>query len=169
MIVRPSVKTPAKKGRDDGTQADQRQGQPASTLAASRAVQRDYNEAALIHQVVTAYQANGAGTRSKTRGEVNKSHKKPWRQKGTGRARGRGEQPAVARRRQDLPMVLAGRELLAEGQPQDVPARASRRSCRSWCARSVSQGDRVDRGGHAEDRQFAKKMKGWACGAPCWS
>ena len=65
------------------------QGQPASTLAASDALfGRDYNEA-LVHQVVTAYQANGRqGTRAqKSRGEINKSHKKPWRQKGTGRAR----------------------------------------------------------------------------------
>ena len=36
------------------------------------------------------------------------------------RARGPGQQPAVARRRQDLP-VLARRELLAQGEPQDVP------------------------------------------------
>ena len=36
------------------------------------------------------------------------------------RSRGPGEQPAVARRRQDLP-VVARREFLAQGQPQDVP------------------------------------------------
>jgi large subunit ribosomal protein L4 len=49
---------------------------------------RAYNEA-LVHQVVVAYQANGRqGTRAqKTRGEVRHSTKKPWRQKGTGRAR----------------------------------------------------------------------------------
>jgi large subunit ribosomal protein L4 len=49
---------------------------------------RDYNEA-LVHQVVVAYQANGRqGTRQqKTRAEVRHSTKKPWRQKGTGRAR----------------------------------------------------------------------------------
>ena len=49
---------------------------------------RDFNEA-LIHQVVVAYQANGrAGTRAqKGRAEVKHSTKKPWRQKGTGRAR----------------------------------------------------------------------------------
>jgi large subunit ribosomal protein L4 len=49
---------------------------------------RDFNEA-LIHQVVIAYQANGrAGTRAqKGRAEVKHSTKKPWRQKGTGRAR----------------------------------------------------------------------------------
>jgi len=47
-----------------------------------------FNEA-LVHQVVTAYMANGRqGTRAqKERGEINKSKKKPWKQKGTGRAR----------------------------------------------------------------------------------
>ena len=49
---------------------------------------RDYNEA-LIHQVVVAYQANARqGTRAqKNREAVKHSTKKPWRQKGTGRAR----------------------------------------------------------------------------------
>ncbi|MFT3929860.1 MAG: 50S ribosomal protein L4 [Spongiibacteraceae bacterium] len=49
---------------------------------------RDYNED-LVHQVVTAYMAAGRqGTRSqKTRSEVRGGGKKPWRQKGTGRAR----------------------------------------------------------------------------------
>jgi large subunit ribosomal protein L4 len=49
---------------------------------------RVYNEA-LVHQVVVAYSANGRqGTRAqKTRSEVRHSTRKPWRQKGTGRAR----------------------------------------------------------------------------------
>lgn len=49
---------------------------------------RDYNEA-LVHQIVVAYQANGRqGTRAqKDRGEVKHTTKKPFRQKGTGRAR----------------------------------------------------------------------------------
>ena len=49
---------------------------------------RDYNEA-LVHQVVVAYQANARqGTRAqKDRGTVKHSTKKPFRQKGTGRAR----------------------------------------------------------------------------------
>ncbi len=49
---------------------------------------REFNES-LVHQVVTAYQAGGrAGTRAqKTRAEVRGSGAKPWRQKGTGRAR----------------------------------------------------------------------------------
>jgi large subunit ribosomal protein L4 len=49
---------------------------------------RDFNEA-LIHQVVTAYAAGSRqGSRAqKTRSEVSGGGKKPWRQKGTGRAR----------------------------------------------------------------------------------
>ena len=65
------------------------QGQNASTLSASDALfAREYNES-LVHQVVIAYQANARqGTRAqKGRSDVNRSGKKPWRQKGTGRAR----------------------------------------------------------------------------------
>src|SRR5690349_24209183 len=49
---------------------------------------REFNEA-LVHQVVVASQANARiGSRAqKDRGAVNHSTKKPWRQKGTGRAR----------------------------------------------------------------------------------
>jgi large subunit ribosomal protein L4 len=49
---------------------------------------RDYNEA-LVHQVVVAFQANARqGTRAQLdRAQVKHSTKKPWRQKGTGRAR----------------------------------------------------------------------------------
>lgn len=49
---------------------------------------RDFNET-LVHQAVTAYMAGGrSGTRAqKTRSEVRGGGKKPWRQKGTGRAR----------------------------------------------------------------------------------
>ncbi|GAA3910053.1 50S ribosomal protein L4 [Halomonas cibimaris] len=49
---------------------------------------KDFNEA-LVHQVVTAYLAGGRqGTRAqKNRSDVRGGGKKPWRQKGTGRAR----------------------------------------------------------------------------------
>jgi large subunit ribosomal protein L4 len=65
------------------------QGQAASNVAAADTIfGRDYNEA-LIHQVVVAYQANArSGNRKqKDREEVHHTTKKPWRQKGTGRAR----------------------------------------------------------------------------------
>jgi len=64
-------------------------GQQAASLAVSdETFGRAYNEA-LVHQVVTAFQANArSGNRAqKTRAEVKASTHKPWRQKGTGRAR----------------------------------------------------------------------------------
>src|SRR5580765_2521276 len=49
---------------------------------------KDFNQA-LVHQIVVAFQANARiGSRAqKDRGAVNHTTKKPWRQKGTGRAR----------------------------------------------------------------------------------
>jgi len=64
-------------------------GEATASVTASDAVfGRAYNEA-LVHQLVTAYLANGrSGTRAQLgRSDVNKSTAKPWRQKGTGRAR----------------------------------------------------------------------------------
>ncbi|HFC8458282.1 TPA: 50S ribosomal protein L4 [Neisseria subflava] len=64
-------------------------GQVSGSLAVSDALfAREYN-GALVYQLVTAYLANArSGNRAqKTRAEVNHSTKKPWRQKGTGRAR----------------------------------------------------------------------------------
>ena len=61
----------------------------AGTVAVSEAnFAREYNEA-LVHQVVTAFLSGARqGTRAqKTRSEVAGGGKKPWRQKGTGRAR----------------------------------------------------------------------------------
>ncbi len=65
------------------------QGKPTAKLAASDAAfGREFNEA-LVHQVVTAYLANArlATRAQKDRGTVTHTTKKPWRQKGTGRAR----------------------------------------------------------------------------------
>jgi large subunit ribosomal protein L4 len=64
-------------------------GQDAGAVSASDELfARDYNEA-LVHQLVTAYMANGrSGDRAQmTRAEVRHSTKKPFRQKGTGNAR----------------------------------------------------------------------------------
>ncbi|HTD90124.1 MAG TPA: 50S ribosomal protein L4 [Burkholderiales bacterium] len=65
------------------------QGKATAKVSASDATfGREFNEA-LVHQLVTAYLANArSGTRAqKDRGEVRHSTKKPFRQKGTGRAR----------------------------------------------------------------------------------
>ena len=67
---------------DDRGQATSKVDAPDTVFA------RDYNEA-LVHQIVVAFQANARqGTRAqKDRTMVKHSTKKPWRQKGTGRAR----------------------------------------------------------------------------------
>ena len=64
------------------------QGQASTFAAPDTVFGRDYNEA-LIHQIVVAFQANarGGNRAQKDRAEVKHSTKKPWRQKGTGRAR----------------------------------------------------------------------------------
>lgn len=65
------------------------QGQDAGAVSAADTLfGREYNEA-LVHQLVTAYMANGrSGDRAQlTRAEVRHSTKKPFKQKGTGRAR----------------------------------------------------------------------------------
>jgi large subunit ribosomal protein L4 len=64
-------------------------GQDAGAVTGSDALfAREYNEA-LVHQLVTAYMANGrSGDRAQlTRAEVRHSTKKPFKQKGTGNAR----------------------------------------------------------------------------------
>lgn len=63
-------------------------GDAGAVSAADTLFGREYNEA-LVHQLVKAFLANARqGTRAqKTRTEVHHSTKKPFRQKGTGRAR----------------------------------------------------------------------------------
>ena len=57
-------------------------------MASDEIFARDYNEA-LVHQVVTAFMSNArsGNSKQKDREEVRHSTKKPFRQKGTGRAR----------------------------------------------------------------------------------
>ena len=64
-------------------------GQATANLSASDELfGREYNED-LVHQLVTAYMANARGANSKQKGrsEIAKSTRKPFAQKGTGRAR----------------------------------------------------------------------------------
>jgi large subunit ribosomal protein L4 len=63
--------------------------QPEASITISDTVfDRKYNES-LVHQLVTSYLANArsANRAQKERSDVSKSNHKPWRQKGTGRAR----------------------------------------------------------------------------------
>ena len=94
VVVRPAVKAPPRrpprKERTDATRTPER-ARPGDRRRSTRPTpssRRDYNEA-LVHQIVVAFQANARqGTRAQLdRGEVKHSTKKPWRQKGTGRAR----------------------------------------------------------------------------------
>ena len=137
------------------------QGQPASTLAASDALfGRDYNEA-LIHQIVTAYRANGRqGTRAqKSRGEINKSHKKPWRQKGTGRARA-GQA--------NSPLWRGGGRIFPSSPDENFSQKVNRKMYRAGIASILSQLVREERlkvieaiaADSPKTREFAKKMKG---------
>jgi len=64
-------------------------GQAAANVSASdEFFGREYNED-LVHQLVTAYMANAraASSKQKGRSEIAKSTRKPFKQKGTGRAR----------------------------------------------------------------------------------
>ena len=136
-------------------------GQAATTLAASDELfGRDYNEA-LIHQVVTAYQANGRqGTRAqKSRGEVNKSHKKPWRQKGTGRARA-GQA--------NSPLWRGGGRIFPNLPDENFSQKVNRKMYRAGIASILSQLVREERlkvidaiaADTPKTRAFAQKMKG---------
>ena len=113
-------------------------GEPATTAHASDALfGRDYNEA-LIHQVVTAYQANGRqGTRAqKARGDMNKSHKKPWRQKGTGRARA-GQA--------NSPLWRGGGKIFPSSPDENFSHKVNRKMYRAGIASILSQLVREDR------------------------
>ncbi|MBN8477769.1 MAG: 50S ribosomal protein L4 [Burkholderiales bacterium] len=137
------------------------QGRSSSTLAASDALfGRDYNEA-LIHQIVTAYRANGRqGTRAqKSRGEINKSHKKPWRQKGTGRARA-GQA--------NSPLWRGGGRIFPSSPDENFSQKVNRKMYRAGIASILSQLVREERlkvieaiaADSPKTREFAKKMKG---------
>jgi large subunit ribosomal protein L4 len=113
-------------------------GAPAATHAASDALfGRAYNEA-LIHQVVTAYQANGRqGTRAqKGRSDINKSHKKPWRQKGTGRARA-GQA--------NSPLWRGGGKIFPSSPDENFTQKVNRKMYRAGIASILSQLVREDR------------------------
>ncbi|WP_372719555.1 50S ribosomal protein L4 [Immundisolibacter sp.] len=63
-------------------------GTASSVTLADEVFDRPYNEG-LVHQLVVAFMANGrqADAKQKTRSEVRGGGRKPWKQKGSGRAR----------------------------------------------------------------------------------
>jgi large subunit ribosomal protein L4 len=135
-------------------------GKSAATVAGSDSLfGRDYNEA-LIHQLVTAYQANGrSGTRAhKGRSDVNKSHKKPWAQKGTGRARA-GQA--------NSPLWRGGGKIFPSSPDENFSQKINRKMYRAGIASILSQLHREGRlsviDGLAVEapktKLFAKKVK----------
>jgi large subunit ribosomal protein L4 len=97
---------------------------------------REFNEA-LVHQVVTAYLAGARqGTRAqKTRAEVSGGGIKPWRQKGTGRARAGSIRSPIWR--------SGGRAFAAK--PQDWSQKVNRKMYRGAMQSILSELIRQDR------------------------
>jgi large subunit ribosomal protein L4 len=137
-------------------------GDSTATVAASDALfARDYNEA-LIHQIVVAYQANARqGTRAqKSRGQVNKSHKKPWAQKGTGRARA-GQA--------NSPLWRGGGKIFPSSPDENFKHKVNRKMYRAGLASILSQLVREDRLSVIENlaldspktKGFVQKIKGF--------
>ena len=114
------------------------QGQAASTLQASDALfGREYNEA-LVHQVVTAYQANArSGNRKqKGRSEIAKSTRKPFKQKGTGNARA-----GMA----SSPLWRGGGKIFPNSPDENFSQKVNRKMYRAGVAAILSQLAREDR------------------------
>ena len=140
-------------------------GQAASTLQASDDLfGREYNEA-LVHQVVVAYQANArSGNRAqKGRSEVQKSTRKPWRQKGTGRARA-----GMA----SSPLWRGGGKIFPSSPDENFSHKVNRKMFRAGMAAILSQLARDGRltvvDSLAVDapktKLFAEKIKGMGLG-----
>ena len=98
---------------------------------------RDFNEA-LVHQIVVAFQANARiGSRAqKDRGEVNHSTKKPWRQKGTGRARAGMT---------SSPLWRGGGKIFPNRPDENFTHKVNRKMYRAGIASILSQLAREDR------------------------
>src|SRR5689334_17506620 len=113
-------------------------GEAQSSVAGSETLfGRAYNEA-LIHQVVVAYHANGRqGSRAqKTRAEVRHSTKKPWRQKGTGRARSGMT---------SSPLWRGGGRIFPNSPDENFTHKVNRKMYRAGMASILSQLVREDR------------------------
>jgi len=113
-------------------------GNNGGTLKANDAVfGRDFNEA-LVHQVVVAFQANARiGSRAqKDRGAVNHSTKKPWRQKGTGRARAGMT---------SSPLWRGGGKIFPNSPDENFTHKVNRKMYRAGMASILSQLAREDR------------------------
>ncbi|MFM8340333.1 MAG: 50S ribosomal protein L4 [Fluviibacter sp.] len=114
------------------------QGQEASRLQASDALfAREYNEN-LVHQLVVGYQANARSANSKQKGrdEVAHTTHKPWRQKGTGRARSGMS---------SSPIWRGGGRAFPNSPEQNYSQKLNRKMYRAGMATILSQLVREDR------------------------
>jgi len=137
------------------------QGQEAARLQASDVLfGRDFNEA-LVHQVVVAYQANArlGNSKQKDRSEVRHTTTKPWRQKGTGRARAGST---------GSPLWRGGGRIFPNSPDQNYTQKVNKKMFRAGMAAILSELARQDRLLVVDDiavdtpktRQFAQKLKG---------
>jgi large subunit ribosomal protein L4 len=113
------------------------QGEAGTVNAADALFAREFNEA-LVHQIVVAYQANArSGTRAqKDRGAVRHSTRKPWRQKGTGRARAGMT---------SSPLWRGGGKIFPASPDENFSHKVNRRMYRAGIASILSQLAREDR------------------------
>jgi large subunit ribosomal protein L4 len=93
---------------------------------------RDFNQA-LVHQVVVAFQANA---RLGTRAQKDHSTKKPWRQKGTGRARAGMT---------SSPLWRGGGKIFPNSPDENFSHKVNRKMYRAGMASILSQLAREDR------------------------
>jgi large subunit ribosomal protein L4 len=113
-------------------------GQQAATVQAPDTLfAREYNEA-LVHQLVVAYQANARqGTRAqKDRTLVKHTTRKPWRQKGTGRARAGMS---------SSPLWRGGGRIFPNSPDENFSQKVNRKMYRAGIAAILSQLAREDR------------------------
>jgi large subunit ribosomal protein L4 len=112
-------------------------GVAGTTAAKDEIFGRDFNES-LIHQLVVSYAANARmGTRKqKDRGEVRHSTKKPWRQKGTGRARAGMT---------SSPLWRGGGKIFPNTPDENFSHKVNRKMYRAGMASILSQLAREDR------------------------
>ncbi len=132
----------------------------ASVNASDELFGREYNES-LVHQVVTAYMANARlGTRAqKGRSDIAKSTRKPWRQKGTGRARA-----GMA----SSPLWRGGGKIFPNSPDENFSHKVNRKMFRAGLASILSQLAREGRlavvenfkVGSPKTKQLAQKVKG---------
>ncbi len=114
------------------------QGQEAAKLQASDVLfGREFNEA-LVHQIVVAYQANARSgdSKQKDRSEVRHTTTKPWRQKGTGRARAGSN---------GSPLWRGGGRIFPNSPDQNYSQKVNKKMFRAGMAAILSELARQDR------------------------